>query len=258
MFQYFLKVVSTQFEFLDGRELKTHQYSVTQYERDCMFLPLCFSFSPTTETSVLRRLGSSAVSNKNGPNSKDNHGHQTTHGYAGVPGYLEPLLALTSGSTSLMYCVRSLSQVVLQLRDLAFESHPRRNSTIVCTFPHFDVCDHWWSIDDRGVDRWVRVRWKEQDQEWCTEFGGRECQNWVGIRECEWENVVREERKGTNEVDSLHFDVEGIISDGHFWIRKGGVSSRARREKTSEQIDGLGSFRSDRPCHAIGDSCTIT
>jgi len=37
MFQYFLKVVSTQFEFLDGRELKTHQYSVTQYERDCKF-----------------------------------------------------------------------------------------------------------------------------------------------------------------------------------------------------------------------------
>jgi len=34
MFQYFVKVVSTQFGFLDGRELKTHQYSVTQYERD--------------------------------------------------------------------------------------------------------------------------------------------------------------------------------------------------------------------------------
>ncbi|GAA5938031.1 retrograde cargo receptor ERV46 [Sporobolomyces koalae] len=59
MFQYFLKVVSTQFEFLDGRELKTHQYSVTQYERD--------------------------LSNKN-QQSKDGHGHQTTHGYAGVPG----------------------------------------------------------------------------------------------------------------------------------------------------------------------------
>lgn len=55
MFQYFLKVgrlllkslillnltyrilpqvVSTKFTFLDGRELNTHQYSVTQYERD--------------------------------------------------------------------------------------------------------------------------------------------------------------------------------------------------------------------------------
>ncbi|GAA5962260.1 hypothetical protein JCM3765_004723 [Sporobolomyces pararoseus] len=59
MFQYFLKVVSTQFEFLDGRELHTHQYSVTQYERD--------------------------LSNKN-QQGKDAHGHQTTHGYAGVPG----------------------------------------------------------------------------------------------------------------------------------------------------------------------------
>lgn len=47
MFQYFLKVVSTKFTFLDGRELKTHQYSVTQYERDrafarsCTFEPVC-------------------------------------------------------------------------------------------------------------------------------------------------------------------------------------------------------------------------
>jgi len=29
------QVVSTKFEFLDGRALRTHQYSVTQYERDC-------------------------------------------------------------------------------------------------------------------------------------------------------------------------------------------------------------------------------
>ena len=29
------QVVSTRFQFLDGRELNTHQYSVTQYERDC-------------------------------------------------------------------------------------------------------------------------------------------------------------------------------------------------------------------------------
>ncbi|GAA6042893.1 hypothetical protein JCM8097_002756 [Rhodosporidiobolus ruineniae] len=58
MFQYFLKVVSTKFQFLDGRELNTHQYSVTQYERDLS------SNKPT-----------------------DNHGgHQTMHGYAGVPG----------------------------------------------------------------------------------------------------------------------------------------------------------------------------
>lgn len=34
MFQYFLKVVSTQFDMLDGKILKTHQYSATHFERD--------------------------------------------------------------------------------------------------------------------------------------------------------------------------------------------------------------------------------
>jgi len=34
MFQYFLKVVSTQFRTLDGRKVNTHQYSTTQFERD--------------------------------------------------------------------------------------------------------------------------------------------------------------------------------------------------------------------------------
>ncbi|GAA5833692.1 hypothetical protein JCM11251_003206 [Rhodosporidiobolus azoricus] len=58
MFQYFLKVVSTKFQFLDGRELNTHQYSVTQYERD--------------------------LSAQKPVDSKG--GHQTMHGYAGVPG----------------------------------------------------------------------------------------------------------------------------------------------------------------------------
>ncbi|BGP03775.1 ER-derived vesicles protein erv46 [Rhodotorula toruloides] len=58
MFQYFLKVVSTKFQFLDGRELNTHQYSVTQYERD---------------------LTNNKANEKQG-------GHQTMHGYAGVPG----------------------------------------------------------------------------------------------------------------------------------------------------------------------------
>ncbi|GAA6017482.1 hypothetical protein JCM10207_008242 [Rhodosporidiobolus poonsookiae] len=58
MFQYFLKVVSTKFQFLDGRELNTHQYSVTQYERDL--------------------ANNKPVDNRGG--------HQTMHGYAGVPG----------------------------------------------------------------------------------------------------------------------------------------------------------------------------
>nr|CAG8510755.1 4765_t:CDS:2 [Entrophospora candida] len=34
MFQYFVKVVSTQFYFLNGTTIYTNQYSVTQYERD--------------------------------------------------------------------------------------------------------------------------------------------------------------------------------------------------------------------------------
>jgi len=34
MFQYFLKVVSTQFRTLDGKTAGTHQYSVTSFERD--------------------------------------------------------------------------------------------------------------------------------------------------------------------------------------------------------------------------------
>jgi len=34
MFQYFLKVVSTQFRTLDGKIINTHQYSSTQFERD--------------------------------------------------------------------------------------------------------------------------------------------------------------------------------------------------------------------------------
>jgi len=34
MFQYFLKVVSTQFRTLDGKIINTHQYSATHFERD--------------------------------------------------------------------------------------------------------------------------------------------------------------------------------------------------------------------------------
>ncbi|KAG2134289.1 Sec1-like protein [Suillus cothurnatus] len=34
MYQYFLKVVSTQFRMLEGKTINTHQYSSTQFERD--------------------------------------------------------------------------------------------------------------------------------------------------------------------------------------------------------------------------------
>ncbi|KNZ47073.1 uncharacterized protein VP01_66g5 [Puccinia sorghi] len=59
MFQYFLKVVGTQFQLLDGQVAKTHQYSVTQYERDL----------EDSEKSDADELG-----------------HLTTHGRSGVPG----------------------------------------------------------------------------------------------------------------------------------------------------------------------------
>ncbi|EGG07782.1 uncharacterized protein MELLADRAFT_105603 [Melampsora larici-populina 98AG31] len=59
MFQYFLKVVGTEFHLLDQRVVKTHQYSVTQYERDLT---------------------------KSSRGGTDELGHQTSHGYAGVPG----------------------------------------------------------------------------------------------------------------------------------------------------------------------------
>ncbi|ORY24393.1 ER to Golgi transport-related protein [Naematelia encephala] len=59
MFQYFLKVVSTNFVYLNGQEIPTHQYSVTQYERDL-------------------KAG-------NAP-GRDGHGHMTSHGVMGVPG----------------------------------------------------------------------------------------------------------------------------------------------------------------------------
>ena len=78
MFQYFLKVVSTKFDFLDNRELNTHQYSVTSYERDL----------------------STGAQGKT-----DKEGHETSHGYAGVPGLffnyeISPLMSV-SRSTSL-------------------------------------------------------------------------------------------------------------------------------------------------------------
>ncbi|KAI9632585.1 putative ER to Golgi transport-related protein [Dioszegia hungarica] len=59
MFQYFIKVVSTDLVYLNGEHIPTHQYSVTQYERDL-------------------RKGDAP--------SRDEHGHVTSHGMQGVPG----------------------------------------------------------------------------------------------------------------------------------------------------------------------------
>ncbi|KIK95165.1 hypothetical protein PAXRUDRAFT_827283 [Paxillus rubicundulus Ve08.2h10] len=58
MFQYFLKVVSTQFRTLDGKSINTHQYSVTHFERDLT----------------------------KGPGGENNQGVYTQHGDSGAPG----------------------------------------------------------------------------------------------------------------------------------------------------------------------------
>jgi len=58
MFQYFLKVVSTQFRTLDGKVVKSHQYSTTQFERDL----------------------------QNGGQNDNPQGVHVQHGVTGVPG----------------------------------------------------------------------------------------------------------------------------------------------------------------------------
>jgi hypothetical protein len=58
MFQYFLKVVSTQFRTLDGQIVNSHQYSVTHFERDL----------------------------KTGMAGSTNEGLQIQHGTNGLPG----------------------------------------------------------------------------------------------------------------------------------------------------------------------------
>jgi len=73
MFQYFLKVVSTQFRTLDGKEIKSHQYSATHFERDL----------------------------SEGMNEDSTGGTHIQHGVAGVPGAffnfeISPILVIHS------------------------------------------------------------------------------------------------------------------------------------------------------------------
>jgi endoplasmic reticulum-Golgi intermediate compartment protein 3 len=58
MFQYFLKVVSTQFRTLDGKTINTHQYSATHFERDL----------------------------KDGGQTDTSQGVHVAHGVSGIPG----------------------------------------------------------------------------------------------------------------------------------------------------------------------------
>ncbi|KAG9118695.1 hypothetical protein FRC07_006665, partial [Ceratobasidium sp. 392] len=61
MFQYFMKVVSTEFKHLDGDVVRAHQYSLTNYERD---------ISPGHDSA----------------SERDSHGTRIGHGYEGLPG----------------------------------------------------------------------------------------------------------------------------------------------------------------------------
>ncbi|KAE8230159.1 hypothetical protein CF326_g4846 [Tilletia indica] len=73
MFQYFLKVVPTEYRTLRGEELKTHQYSVTSYERD---------LDPAHNAAAAAGLSPNSPSSQQ---SKTGHA-QVQHGFMGVPG----------------------------------------------------------------------------------------------------------------------------------------------------------------------------
>ncbi|KAG8699313.1 hypothetical protein FRC09_006695 [Ceratobasidium sp. 395] len=62
MFQYYMKVVSTEFKYLDGEVVRSHQYSLTSYERDL-----------THEDATHGH-------------ERDSHGTLTSHQYKGLPG----------------------------------------------------------------------------------------------------------------------------------------------------------------------------
>ncbi|CAO1613761.1 unnamed protein product [Parajaminaea phylloscopi] len=73
MFQYFTKVVATEYRTLKGHKLSTFQYSATSYERD---------LSPQTlfaEQGGIAKKAPSDVASTHQP-------HQVQHGFAGIPG----------------------------------------------------------------------------------------------------------------------------------------------------------------------------
>ncbi|EGN98335.1 hypothetical protein SERLA73DRAFT_109778 [Serpula lacrymans var. lacrymans S7.3] len=91
MFQYFLKVVSTQFRTIDGKTINTHQYSATHFERD---------------------LSKGSQGGDNG------EGVVTQHGVSGVPGAffnfeISPILVVHSeGRQSFAHFLTSTCAIV--------------------------------------------------------------------------------------------------------------------------------------------------
>lgn len=88
MFQYFLKVVSTQFRTLDGQTVNTHQYSVTHFERDI-----------TT-----------------GSQGGQNEGVHIQHGTSGIPGSRSPLKSGLYYSSLMCFSQQVLSSTMKFLR----------------------------------------------------------------------------------------------------------------------------------------------
>ncbi|KAG8682088.1 hypothetical protein FRC11_000266 [Ceratobasidium sp. 423] len=93
MFQYFLKVVSTEVKHLDGDIVRAHQYSVTSYERD---IRVQHEFDPY----------------------RDANGIKTTHGFEGLPGAffhyeISPMLVVhRETQKSFAHLVTSLCAIV--------------------------------------------------------------------------------------------------------------------------------------------------
>ncbi|KAK0524916.1 ER-derived vesicles protein erv46 [Tilletia horrida] len=78
MFQYFVKVVPTEYRTLKGEELKTHQYSVTSYERN-------LEEARHAATGTGAAQGQGQGQGLSPANSKTGH-PQVQHGFTGVPG----------------------------------------------------------------------------------------------------------------------------------------------------------------------------
>lgn len=75
MYQYFTKVVATEYRTLAGSRSSTFQYSATTYERD---------LSPA---ALFGLPGSGGEKNKvHGDSGSTHQPHQVQHGYAGIPG----------------------------------------------------------------------------------------------------------------------------------------------------------------------------
>lgn len=73
MYQYYMKVVPTEYNTIDGQRLATRQYSVTAYERD---------LNPGADATHAAQVGAGLAK------GDANDAHMTLHGYRGTPSVL--------------------------------------------------------------------------------------------------------------------------------------------------------------------------